>query len=233
MRFAPSRSQMARRRRFTQAGYVYHVLNRSAKSARLFETPDDYSAFEELLIDARLKFSMRTIAYCAMPTHWHLLLWPNKDRALSRYAKWLEATHAARWHKARGSVGRGAVYQGRFKSIPVETGRHLYWVWRYVERNPLRANLVAQADLWRWSSLWWRVNDATNAPFDAGPVPLPSDWREWIAAPQTQGELKVFRHHLESGEAFGSKAWCKSHFKAAGARGRPFTKTEKMGSDPI
>ena len=224
---------MARRRRLTKAGYVYHVLNRSANSARLFETVEDYAAFEELLTEARLKFNMRTIAYCAMPNHWHLLLWPSRDQELSKHVKWLESTHAARWRQVRGSVGRGAVYQGRFKSIPIETGRHVYWVWRYVERNPLRANLVSQADQWRWSSLWWRVHAPANAPFDQGPVPLPSDWRDWIAIPQTESELEAFRDRVETGVAFGSEAWCQSQFGNPGQRGRPFTKIEKMGSDPI
>jgi putative transposase len=224
---------MARRRRFTQAGYVYHVLNRSANSARLFDKPTDYASFEELIAQARLRFGMRTIAYCAMPTHWHLLLWPRQDRELSKYAKWLEATHAAQWRKARGSVGRGAVYQGRFKSIPIEAGRHLYWVWRYVERNPLRANLVAHADQWRWSSLWWRFHSAVNSPFDDGPLPLPSDWKDWIAVPQTESELKDFRYSVETGTPFGSEEWRESQFGSRTRKGRPLTKTVKMGSDPI
>jgi putative transposase len=208
---------MARRPRVTTAGYVYHVLNRSAKSARLFETADDYATFERLVAKARLKFSMRTIAYCAMPTHWHLLLWPSQDRDLSKHVKWLEATHAARWHQARGSIGRGAVYQGRFKSIPIQTGHHMYWAWRYVERNPVRANLVADADQWRWSSLWWRVHDPANAPFDAGPEPLPANWKALITVPQTESELEAFRGRVESGTPFGSEAW-QSQFERRGGR---------------
>ncbi len=204
---------MARRPRVTKAGYVYHVLNRSAKSGRLFETGDDYAAFERLLLKARLKFSMRILAYCAMPTHWHLLLWPSQDCALSKFVKWLESSHAARWHLARDSVGRGAVYQGRFKSIPIQTGHHLYWAWRYVERNPLRANLVVDAEQWRWSSLWWRVHDPAHAPFDAGPEPLPPNWKALLTAPQTQDELEDFRARVERGMAFGSEAWCQSQFE--------------------
>ena len=49
--------------------------------------------------------------------------------------------------------GSGHLYQGRFKSFPVESDEHLDTVLRYVERNPLRANLVEQAQDWRWSCL--------------------------------------------------------------------------------
>jgi hypothetical protein len=61
---------------------------------------------------------------------------------MSPFIKWLAAVHAARWRLAHDAIGRGAVYQSRFKSVPVQTGQQLLAVWRYVERNPLRADLV-------------------------------------------------------------------------------------------
>ncbi len=199
---------MPRCRRFSDAGYVYHVLNRSAKQVRLFKTASDYAAFESLMAEARHRLKMRVIAYCAMPTHWHLLLWPVHDGDLSAYVQWLATTHAARWQRDRASVGSGAVYQGRFKSIPVERGRHFYWVWRYIERNPLRANLVARAEDWRWSSLWWRVHAAAG-PFDEGPEPAPTGWEELVNLPQTEAELAAFRRAVATNSAYGSESWCR------------------------
>jgi putative transposase len=61
------------------------------------------------------------------------------------------------WHLAHGTVGTGPLYQGRFKSFPIQD-EHFFTVCRYVERNALRANLVTSAEQWRWSSLWHRVN---------------------------------------------------------------------------
>ena len=57
------------------------------------------------------------------------------------------------FHVLNRGVGRGHVYQARFKSFPVETNDYFYHVARYVERNALRANLVSSAEEWRWSSL--------------------------------------------------------------------------------
>jgi putative transposase len=68
----------------------------------------------------------------------------------------LTITHVRRWQQHRGYAGLGHVYQGRYKSFPVESDEHFWVVARYVERNALRANLVLRAEQWRWSSLWQR-----------------------------------------------------------------------------
>ena len=149
---------MPRTRRLTQANYVYHVLNRGAKKGLLFEDPSDYADFEELLGEARERVPMRILAYCLMPNHWHLLLWPLTDGDLTRFVKWLSTTHACRWAHDHDCVGEGAVYQSRFKSIPIERGPHLVWAWRYVERNALRADLVSKAEDWPWCSLRKRMS---------------------------------------------------------------------------
>jgi hypothetical protein len=54
----------------------------------------------------------------------------------------------------RQSIGTGHLYQGRFKSFPVQEDDHLFTLARYVERNALRANLVHRAEQWRWGSLY-------------------------------------------------------------------------------
>ena len=78
-----------------------------------------------------------------------------------------------RWRKANDTVGEGAVYQGRYKAIPVHTEEHFLTVARYVERNPLRAGLVERAEDWRWSSLWHREVMKDNFPLAEWPVRTP------------------------------------------------------------
>ena len=97
------------------------------------------------------------LAYCMMPDHWHLVVSPRKDGELSHYLRWLSVTHTQRWHARRGSAGTGPLYQGRFKSFPVQKDKHFLLVCRYVERNPVRAGLSTKAAGWRWSAL--RVGD--------------------------------------------------------------------------
>ena len=221
---------MPRKRRIIQPQSAYHVLNRSAKRTALFECDGDYQAFERLLVEAGEHYPMRILAYCLMPNHWHLLLWPGPDQDLTRHVKWLSATHAARWNIAHENTGGGAVYQARFKSIPVQAGPHLLWVWRYVERNALRANLVARAEDWRWSSLW-RRRAVADTFLQQGPCQLPPDWAEIVNVPQTENEVKAFRDHVAKMKPFGSESWLTSE---PPRRGRPpLTKNVKRGSDPI
>jgi putative transposase len=167
---------MARARRVTLANHVYHVMNRAAKRTVLFSNASDYLEFERTLESALARFPMRILAYCAMPNHFHLLLWPRGDGDVSRFVKWLTSTHARRWNDIHGTTGCGAVYQGRFKCVWVENDEHLLRTWRYIERNPLNADLVARAEDWRWCSLWRRIRGPYPHPLCAGPLKLPDDW---------------------------------------------------------
>ena len=144
---------MGRPKRAADGGLVYHVLNRANARMTIFEKPEDYAAFEQVLEEAVARTKMRLLAYCVMPNHWHMVVWPEADGELSRFTGWLTLTHTQRWHAHRHSTGSGHVYQGRFKSFPVQDDEHFFTVCRYVERNALRANLVRRAEEWRWGSL--------------------------------------------------------------------------------
>jgi putative transposase len=122
-------------------GLVYHVLNRAAGRAMIFEKDADYEAFEGVLEQTHQRFGTRMLSYCVMPNHWHLVLWPRRDDELSETLRWLTVTHTQRRHANRRTGGTGPLYQGRFKSFPVQDDFHLLRVCRYVERNALRASV--------------------------------------------------------------------------------------------
>jgi putative transposase len=159
-------------------GYVYHVCNRGSRKGELFGTYDDYDAFLPLMETARRKYDMRIPAYCLMRTHFHFLLWPRTDYALSLFMKWLEEKHAGKFHGKRRSRGTGAVYQSRFVSRPLLTDRKYFIALRYVEGNPVKDRYVARAEDWPWSSAW----DGEGGPrlFVPDPPPLPRlpNWEE-------------------------------------------------------
>jgi putative transposase len=96
---------------------------------------------------------MRILAYCLMSNHWHLIFWPRRAEDLSKFMQWISTTHVRRWREHRQKVGEGHLYQGRFKSFPVQDDHHhLLAVMRYAEANPLRAKIVEKAEAWAWSS---------------------------------------------------------------------------------
>jgi putative transposase len=132
---------MPRRARSIIGGYAYHVLNRANGRLRLFRKEADYLAFEKVLAQACQRVPLRILGYTIMPNHWHFVVWPRRghDDEVSEFFRWLTVTHSLRWHAHRNTTGMGHVYQGRFKSFPIEQDEHLSTVLRYVERNPLRA----------------------------------------------------------------------------------------------
>ena len=200
---------MGRPLRSAVGGLIYHVLNRANARQTIFEHARDYEAFERVLEEAHDRVPMRTLAYCLMPNHWHLLLWPKKDGQMSQFMAWLTLTHTQRWHAFRQSAGSGHLYQGRYKSFPVESNEHFLTVCQYVERNALRAGLVIRAEEWRWSSLWRRRHRSRKSSrwLAEWPVPLPRRWNDWVNEFQTGEELEALRRSVNRGQPFGSEAW--------------------------
>ncbi len=216
---------MPRTARASQGGFCYHVINRGNGRAEVFHKDADYDAFVALMADAHERLPMRVLAYCLMPNHFHLVLWPKADGDLSRWMQWLLTAHVRRYHRHYHSSGH--VWQGRFKAFPIQADEHLLIVLRYVERNPLRAEMVRKAERWRWSSLAAALEEAPPVFLHAGPVPRPKNWLSYVAEPLTVAELARVRHSIERGTPLGEAGWVERTAKRLGLeaslrpRGRP------------
>ena len=220
---------MPRTARVAPRGMVFHVLNRGVGRMPLFTKERDYEAFEEIIERTLNSCPMRICGYCLMRTHWHLVLWPERDGELATFMQKLSITHVRNWQEHRRKVGFGHVYQGRYKSFPVETDDYFYQVMRYVERNALRANLVKRAEDWRWSSLWRRLNGSSEqrSLLSSWPLPRPRAWKGFVNKPQTDAEVEAIRRSLVRGQPYGSETWVKQTASQLGLestlrrRGRP------------
>jgi putative transposase len=209
-------------------GLIYHVINRGVGRMRLFESDADYAAFERVMGQAQVRLPMRLLGYCLMPNHWHLVVWPCEDGDLSEWMRWLTVTHTQRWHAHRHSSGTGPVYQGRFKSFPIQADEHLLTVLRYVERNAARAEDLCdpgQAEQWRWGNRRQKLEDVPT--LCDWPVQRPRNWRQWVNQPQTPEELEALRRSVIRGQPMGDIEWTKQITTALGLestyrdRGRP------------
>ena len=229
---------MPRANRVCPGGIVYHALNRGNQRDRVFDGPGDYAALEGVLAESVELVGMRLLAYAVLPNHWHMLLYPRGDGDLPRFMHHLTTTHVRRWRLHRHSVGEGHVYQGTYKSFPVARDEHFLSVARYIERNPLRAGLVAagQAAAWRWSSLWRRVygTPEQQSLLSPWPVDQPGNWVQRVNQPQTQVELEALRLCVRRGRPYGPDRWVARTAEALGLgftlrdRGRP--KKERAGA---
>jgi putative transposase len=185
------------------------VLNRAVARLPLFERAADYEAFTEVLQEALRRERLPIFAYSLMPNHWHFVVRPDADHQVSTFFRWLTHTHTMRWHASHHTVGTGHLYQGRFKAFPIEEDDHLLTVMRYVERNPLRANLCRRAEEWKYGSAWHRTKGTalSNAILSPWPIPRPAMWLDHVNQPQTSGEVEVIRKSIARGMPYGTDRW--------------------------
>src|SRR5687767_14412773 len=157
-----------------------------------------------------------------MPNHFHLVVEPAHPSALSQFMQWLLTSHVRRYHNHYGTSGH--VWQGRFKSFPVQRDEHLITVLRYVLQNPVRAGLSGTAREWLWSSL--------RRPGVIDPCPVSDEHQ--LSEPIKEDQLAVVRECLNRQRPFGKADWqaeMARRFGFASAfrpRGRP--RSEKKSS---
>jgi putative transposase len=201
---------MPRRLRVATGGLVYHVLNRAVGSGTIFDDDADYLAMERVIDRTYEIIPVRILAYCLMPTHWHIVLWPKADGDLSEFMRLLTVTHTQRWHAHRHTAGTGPLYQGRFKSFPIQRDHHFLIACRYVERNAVRANLRRSAANWPWCSLTKRGAKQLPewlTPIADWPVEAPANWVERVDRPETPAELDAVRTSVKRGRPLGDDRW--------------------------
>ena len=200
---------MGRAKRADYAGGLFHMLNRANGGETLFHKEADYEAFERILEQAKGKFEVDLFSYCLMPNHWHFVVRPRVDREMSRFAQWVALTHTQRHHAHFETVGKGHLYQGRYKSFPIQADDHFLAVNRYVERNPLTAGLCQRAEDWRWSSLWRReaADSAAQSLLDAWPLSYQGDYLAWVAQAFSAKEIQRMQYSINRGAPYGAANW--------------------------
>jgi putative transposase len=217
---------MSRRSARACGQHVFHVLNRAIQNTTIFTDAEDYATFLALAAEASDRFSLRVLSYSVMPNHWHLVVWPTTDDGLSACMQWLTAKHAHVWRKSRGTQGRGAVYQARFKAIAVQCDRHFIVLNRYVERNAVRAHLVERAEHWPWTSASPTARFTGRPAIAEWPVARPPQWAEWLNEPDPHPWLYEIRRAIRRNQHFGDEAWREAalhqlDWRSGRGRGRP------------
>ena len=189
-------------------------MNRGNRREQVFHSAEDYDTFVRLMGKASIHTRIRVVACCVMPNHFHLVLWPHDDGDMSRWMHYLMTSHVVLYHKKYGTSGR--IWQGRYKSFPVEQDSHLLTVLRYVERNPVRANLVKCAEDWKWSSASNYVRGLQRNLLTEPPTARPDDWIEFVDQPQSSAELDALRRCSFKCAPYGSAGWVRDAAECLG-----------------
>ena len=189
---------------------IYHVLNRGNGRMHIFRKARDFAAFERVLAEGLQRYPVELLTYCLMASHWHLVLRPKTDAALGQLMGWVGVTHVRRHHEHYHTRGGGHLYQGRFKSFPVEEDDYFLTLCRYVEANALRAEMVERAEDWQWSGLWRRSHDKHGEDLPVlcpWPVERPRNWTARVNAAIANEQLQVVRECVDRGRPFGDEQW--------------------------
>lgn len=199
---------MPRPPRCDVAGMCFHVLNRGNARQTIFHKYEDYLAFERVLVEGLERTPVSLLGYCWMSNHWHMVLSPREDGGMSRLMSWVTMTHTARHHAHYGTAGSGHLYQGRYKSFPIQDDSHFLTVMRYVERNALAAGLCGRAEDWRHGSLHrWLHPHSSELKTATWPVRRPPGWVRRVNIPIGDREQEQIRRAIARGQPFGDAGW--------------------------
>jgi putative transposase len=207
---------MPRPLRPVDSGLVYHVINRGNNRQAVFRKEADFQAFLAALADLKERKPFQLFGYCLLNNHFHLLVRPTGDSTISRIMQSLLVSHTQRYHRHYHSGGH--VWQGRFKSPVVQSDEHLLTVLRYIEANPLRAQIVERAEDYRWSS--FRVHGLGEkdglvdrlVTYEALAMQAKARQRKWaekVHRPIEETKLAAIRRSCATGLPYGTSAWVK------------------------
>jgi len=198
---------MPRGRRVSPDGYTQHVLNRANDRKLLFPQTDDYIRFLSLMRKTCERVDIELFAYCLMPTHFHFVLRAEHGEAVSEYMRLLLNAHVRQHQRIHKTIGRGHVYQGRFKNFVIGDAGYLLNALRYVESNAQRAGLVVAAADWAWCSASRLATHPERPPMCEWPLPRTPYWEEYISTIMAQDDLDRIRLSVRRGRPYGADEW--------------------------
>jgi putative transposase len=153
---------MVRPLRIEYPGAVYHVTSRGDRREPIAKDDTDRALFLEVLGQALQRFDAMAWAYCLMGNHYHLVL-HTREANLSRLMRQINGVYTQTFNRRHGLTGH--LFQGRFKAILVDSDSYLLEVCRYVDLNPVRAQMVKRPDAYAWSSYRALAGLAEPAPW--------------------------------------------------------------------
>ena len=175
---------------------------RGVRSMDIFASDDDRAFYLELVRSASEEFGMRILSYCLMSNHVHLLVIPEKEKSLRLGVGAVHRSYS-RMLNFREKT-RGFLFQGRFFSCPLDN-RHLSAALSYIELNPVRAGLCADASEYKWSSARFNLGLELENPLvkDKSWFGSVNDWKKLLKTPPK--EIDILRKHFRTGRPLGSE----------------------------
>ncbi|MDZ7839479.1 MAG: transposase [Gammaproteobacteria bacterium] len=188
---------MARIARVVAPDYPHHVTQRGNRRQKTFFCEADYRYYLELLVEAKGRAGVEVWAYCLMPNHVHFVIVPRHTDSLCRFFKEAHRCYTRRINFREG--WRGHLWQERFHSFVMDE-QYLRATLRYVELNPVRANLCARPEQWPWSSVHAHLKGVDDDIVTVKPMlALIPQWMEYLRVDVDEKELEAIRRYTRTG----------------------------------
>ena len=204
----------------------HHIIQRGHNRQTVFVSDDDYNYYRENLITFKKEFGCKIYAYCLMTNHVHLIVDPGSTpEALSKLMKRVAGRHTRYVNKIENRSG--SIWEGRFKSSVISTSEYLPACCRYIELNPLRAGMVSDPALYRWSSYHSKVEGRRDAVVDLPPFynalgltvkERQQAYRDYVYSTIPEGEIKLIEEALQRGQVTGGDQFRKEISARLGIR---------------
>ena len=179
------------------AGHYYHIYNRGCNREPIFVDDENYLFLLRRAKSFLADYPLNVIAYCLMPNHYHFLVRPEEDGASSRFIQRLFNSYTQAFNKQHKRSG--TLFEGRAKSILVDTDEYVLYLCRYIHLNPVRAGLVAHPGEWPYSNyLEWveqRNGTLVDREFVRAYFPAPADYEGFVMSgmdPAMEEKLRVY-----------------------------------------
>lgn len=199
---------MPRAARLVVPGYPYHVTQRGNGRQPIFLNDEDRLKYLSWIQRYSSQYQLSLLAYCLMDNHVHFIALPTKEDSLAKTFSIAHMRYAQYFNKQ--NHGSGHLWQGRFYSCLLDE-MYLMAAMRYVERNPVRANLVEQPWHWPWSSAATHVG-RTKAQISLQSLSSVMDisveaWKQFIELGDGVEDLKAIRQYTMTGRPLGTIAF--------------------------
>jgi putative transposase len=205
---------MPRQPRFRLVGFPQHIVQRGNNRQTTFRTESDFRVFKHYLAEASTLHRCAIHAYCVMTNHVHLLVTPASSDAVSKTLHAVSQRYAS--HFNRVYERSGTLWDGRYRATLVDTDAYVLTCYRYIELNPVRAQMVALPEQYLHSS--FRHNGlGEDDPLisehsvyagllrtEAGRQEL---YRELLSQELTEPQLAAIRQATSSESVLGSDAF--------------------------
>jgi len=200
----------------------HHIVQRGHNRKAVFVSALDYQLYLETLKEWKEALGISVYSWCLMTNHVHLILNPGGNpKSIGMLMKRLAARQTRHVNKLENRTG--SLWEGRYKSSPIQSDAYLLQCSRYVELNPVKAKIVRNAEDYIWSSYRTKIGLASSEIIDLDTCYLAmkspqQNYRKFVEAGISQAEQSFITERIQRNSLTGDKSFVNEVERRIGIR---------------